>query len=32
VYDVRPSLMRLLVVGSNAIAVVAVPLGAALMR
>jgi predicted permease len=32
VYDVRPSLMRLLVVGSNAIAVVAVAVGAALTR
>jgi predicted permease len=32
VYDVRPSLMRLLVVGSNAIAVVAVSVGAAIAR
>jgi malate permease and related proteins len=32
VYDVRPALMRLLVVGSNAIAVVAVSVGAAIAR
>jgi len=32
VYDVRPALMRLLVVGSNAIAVVAVSVGAAIVR
>jgi len=32
VYDVRPALMRLLVVGSNAIAVVAVSVGSAIAR
>jgi predicted permease len=32
VYDVRPSLMRLLVVGSNAIAVIAVAVGVAVAR
>src|SRR3989442_4003360 len=32
VYDVRPSLMRLMVVGSNVIAVVAVAVGAAIVH